>query len=361
MLAEIPAHPAPTPLAFRRNTGRRLRVNIISETGMLGLTSQGGHVGFVDCAALMARHPDLDVGINRDGRCDLVHSHTWGPWHWYMGHGSRRIHTAHVIPETARGTLPFGEVGAPVFRRYLRAVYDSADVVISVSPHTTEAIEALGTRSPVVTIANPLRLDRFFPSAVLRTRGRRRLGIRAGEPLVLGVGQVQPRKGIADFCATAERVPDATFVWVGGRPFGLATAGITELNRLMRRPPPNVRFIGMVDHDEMPALHNAADAMLFPSFQENCPYAPLEAAGCGVPVVFRDLPGYRSLYQQPVLSGSDPDSFAHQVRALLERREWHDRWSAASMALARSFSTEAYVDAVANVYDAVACELGTGG
>jgi len=33
--------------------------------------------------------------------------------------------------------------------------------------------------------------------------------------------------------------------------------------------------------EKMPLLYNAADMLLFPSYQENCPLVPIEAAAAG--------------------------------------------------------------------------------
>jgi 1,2-diacylglycerol-3-alpha-glucose alpha-1,2-galactosyltransferase len=223
-------------------------------------------------------------------------------------------------------------------------------VVVSVGPHETEALRALGVRSRIETVPNPIRADRFHPSPRLRAEGRRLLGLVDDRPVVLGVGQIQPRKGITSFAAVAARFPDVAFVWVGGRPFGLATAGRAALDRLVREAPPNLTFAGLHALERMPAVHNAADVFLFPSFQENGPYAPLEAAACGVPLVLRDLPDYRALYAEPFLAASDDDGFARHVVALLASPDARAAWSASALRLASAFTVEGYVDRMATLY-----------
>lgn len=347
----------PAALRFPRLAGRRLAVNVVSETQLYGLENQGGHTGFLDCVDLMRGHPDLDVRVNSRRRHDVVHSHSWGPAYFFWGRRmrGRRVFTAHVVPQTAIGTLPFADVGYPVVRGWMRAIFGYSDVVVSVAPKMTEQIRELGVRSRIETVPNPLRAERFFPSPELRAEGRRLLGITDDRPVVLGVGQIQPRKGIADFAAVAERIPHARFVWAGGRPFGVVSAGLAELDRLMRSPPPNLAFAGMFDLSLMPAVHNAADVMLFPSFQENCPYAPMEAASCGVPVVFRDIPEYHPLYALPWLRATDADGFARIVADLLASPDERARWSAIGIEQARRFEVPAYVDAIARIYDELAC------
>jgi 1,2-diacylglycerol-3-alpha-glucose alpha-1,2-galactosyltransferase len=334
---------------------RPLRINVVSETGALGLTQQGGHTGFVDCAEILATHPDLDVRVNHLGPCDVVHSHSWGPSYpfhaWRMA--GRRVFTAHVIPETAEGSLPFATALQPVIRGWLRWIFDWSDVIVSVGPAETAAIRALGVRTRIETVPNPIRRERFQPSIALRAAGRRMLGLLGDRRIVLGVGQIQPRKGIDSFAAVAERLPEIEFVWVGGRPFGRATAGRGETNRIMRDPPRNLSFAGMFPIEQMPALYNAADVFLFPSHQENCPYAPLEAAACGVPIVLRDLPEYRALYAEPMLYAADDDAMAVHVATLLTSRATRTRWSDAALRLANAFSVDGYRDRMAAIYGAL--------
>jgi 1,2-diacylglycerol-3-alpha-glucose alpha-1,2-galactosyltransferase len=348
----------PHPLAFRRLHGRKLRINVLSETALLGLEHQGGHTGFLDCVELMSRHPDLEIEVNGRGAADILHAHSWGPLYLWrgIGHARRRIFTSHVLPETAEGAMPFAKLGAPLIHRYLKLVYGYSDVVVAVGPRmATRLREQLGVRCQIRTIPNPLRSERFHADPALRAEGRKLLGITSDRPVVLGVGQLQPRKGIPDFVKVAWGTPEADFVWVGGRPFGMVSAGIAELRRLEANLPPNMRFAGMFALDRMPAIYNAADVFLFPSLQENCPYAPLEAAGCGLPIVLRDLPEYRALYRSAMLTARDPLGFTAVVNGLLRSKSQREHWSRASSRLARDFTPEAYIEATAALYDHVAC------
>lgn len=358
-LAALRPPDAPRALAFRRLHGRKLRVNVLSETSMLGLTHQGGHTGFLDCIELMSRHPDLEIEINSRKPADVLHAHSWGPLYLWRGLplARRRIFTAHVLPETARGTMPFAGFGAPLIRRYLKLVYDYSDVVIAVAPRMADALRAqLGADAQIRTIPNALRTDRFRPDPALRAEGRRLLGLSDDRPVVLGVGQLQPRKGLLDFAKVAWGTPEAQFLWVGGRPFGWVTAGLGEIHRLRKDPPPNLRFAGMFSLAQMPAIYNAADVFLFPSLQENCPYAPMEAAACGLPIVLRELPEYRALYTTgKYLSASDPLGFTAQVHGLLRSASERDQWGRAARRIAEAFKPETHVADLAALYDHVAC------
>lgn len=344
-------------LNFCRSHGRRLRVNITSETTFWGLEGQGGHTAFLDCVDLMRQHPDLEVHVNSNRPCDVLHSHSWGPAYYTRGLGyrRRRILTAHAIPESAEGSLPFMYAGTrAVIRRYLTGIYNYSSIVVAVSPRSAESILELGIRSPVEMIPNAVRTDRFFPSAEMGRKGRALLGLTGDRSVVLGVGQVQPRKGIKDFIAVARAFPSVDFVWVGGRPFGLVSAGLLELNHLMTEAPANLKFAGLHDLAQMPFIYNAADVLLFPSHQEICPYAPIEAAATGLPVVFRRLPGYAALYNADYCAADDTDGFIRAVGDLLSAPAQYRRAQEISRTLVATFGTESFVDTMVDLYDRVA-------
>jgi 1,2-diacylglycerol-3-alpha-glucose alpha-1,2-galactosyltransferase len=331
----------------------------MSESSRFGLTAQGEHTAFLDCVDLMGRHPDLEIHVNSREPCDLLHSHSWGPFYLSKGlaYKGRRVFTVHALPETAEGALPFmGPVTRSAVRAYLKAIYNFSDVVIAVAPATAQSLRELHVRTRIEIIPNALREDRFFPSRDLRHEGRALLGVADDRPLVLGVGQLQPRKGIADFAEVARNLPEADFIWVGGRPFGAISAGLLELRRLRAHPPENLRFAGPFELTEMPRVYNAADAMLFPSFQENCPYAPMEAASCGLPVVFRDLVEYRLLYPSEYLAASDAAGFSQLLREILESPLRRRLRSQASVRLAAHFGSAAFIESLARVYDRIGCE-----
>jgi 1,2-diacylglycerol-3-alpha-glucose alpha-1,2-galactosyltransferase len=249
-----------------------------------------------------------------------------------------------------------GPATRPIVRAYLTAIYNFSDVVIAVGPAMAECLRKLRVRSPIEVLPNALRSDRFFPSRDLRREGRALLGVADDRPLVLGVGQLQPRKGIADFVEVARSLQEAQFIWVGGRPFGIVSAGIRDIRRLMAHSPKNLRFAGSFELTRMPMIYNAADSLLFPSFQENCPYAPMEAASCGLPVIFRDLPEYRQLYLSEYLAARDVAGFTGLLREVLESPSYRKHHSQASLRLAGQFQPAQFIESLARVYDRIGCE-----
>ena len=61
---------------------------------------------------------------------------------------------------------------------------------------------------------------------------------------VVGVGQVQHRKGVHDFVKTARKLPNVQFIWAGGFSFGKID-GYKELRSDGKTH--QVRFLGIID------------------------------------------------------------------------------------------------------------------
>ncbi len=328
-----------------------MKVHVVSETEFV-MKGQGVHTAFVDAVELLREKRDIQVVVNNEGRGDVFHSHTYGPYYFWQGRGyrGRRVFTAHVIPDSIKGSLPYWRLWMPAVKWFLKKVYSYADVVVAISPMVEQAIRDTGAKTRIVNIGNPVPLARWKRTEENRRRGRALLGVSEDEFVVLGVGQVQHRKGVKTFFDVAEKTPEAKFVWAGGRPFGLLTDGVGELDHKIATAPANVHFAGMFELEDMPAVYAAADMLLFPSTQENCPLAPLEAAACGMPVIYRALPEYEQLYHYPYLKAADSAEFAELTKRLMQDMEFYAEGLKISEKLVGQFERNAIRAALVNLY-----------
>jgi 1,2-diacylglycerol-3-alpha-glucose alpha-1,2-galactosyltransferase len=295
-----------------------IRLHMVSETAWV-TQGQGVHTAYIELMELLAGDRDIILTVNEEGKGNIVHSHTYGPYYFWKSRNykGRRILTAHVIPDSSKGTIPFWKQLLPLTSLYLKLAYSFADVVIAISPTVEKAIKDLGVKSDIVRIYNPVLKENWVRTIENRKKGRELLGIKPHEKLILGVGQLQERKGVEDFIDMAAAMPNHKFVWVGGRPWGMFTEGIRRINNRIENAPSNIFFTGLKAVEDMPPMYAAADIFLFPSYQENCPLAPLEAAAAGLPVVFRDIPEYTSLYTSPYLKAADTNGFINITHRLL--------------------------------------------
>jgi 1,2-diacylglycerol-3-alpha-glucose alpha-1,2-galactosyltransferase len=302
-----------------------MKVHVISETPFI-MKATGVHTAFVDHIELLKEKDDIEVVINGEGTGDVFHSHTYGLYYIWKGwkYKGRRVFTAHIIPDSAKGTLPLWRIFMPLYAFGLKMVYSYADVCIAISPMVEKAIRDTGAKTRIVKIYNPIHVEKWKRSEERRKTGRKMLGLSDKDFVVLGVGQIEGRKGIEDFLDISDAVPEAKFVWAGGRPFGALTEGIIRINKRFKKVGENVVLSGEWDLEQMPYIYAAGDLMLFPSYQENCPLAPLEAAACGMPVIYRDIDEYKSLYENPYLKAGNTEEFISLTKKMMLNKEFYE-------------------------------------
>ncbi len=318
-----------------------MKVQVVYEMARL-MKANGVNTVFVQMVDLLRKKDDIEVLVNGQGRGDIFHSHTYGLLYFMRGLGykGRRVLTVHVIPDSAKGSIPGWQILMPVIRWYFKQVYSYADVCIALSPMVEMAIKDLKADTRIVKMYNPVPTEFWRNTAEKRKLGREKLGLKEGEFVVLGVGQLEGRKGVEDFLDIAAAIPEARFVWAGGRPFGALTEGLIRINNRIAEATPNVSFPGMFELDDMPLVYSAADIFIFPSYQENCPMAPLEAAACGLPVIFRDLPEYELLYEHPFLKAHTTPEFISMVKSLMSDNAYNQEAMAISHQLLQQFDED---------------------
>jgi 1,2-diacylglycerol-3-alpha-glucose alpha-1,2-galactosyltransferase len=296
-----------------------MKIHVISETPFV-MKATGVHTAFINHIELLKEKDDVQVVVNDEGTGDIFHGHTFGLYYIWKGlkYKGRRVFTAHVIPDSIKGSLPAWWLFMPFIKLGLKIVYSYADVCIAISPMVEKAIIDTGAKTRIVRIYNPIHIDTWKRTEEKRKKGRQKLGLAENDFVVIGVGQLEGRKGVDDFLDVAEAIPGVKFVWAGGRPFGGLTEGIKRIDDRFMRAGENVTNAGQIDLEDMPLIYAAADMMLFPSYQENCPLAPVEAAACGMPVIYRDIEEYRSLYENPYLKASNTEEFIELTKRMVD-------------------------------------------
>jgi glycosyltransferase involved in cell wall biosynthesis len=75
--------------------------------------------------------------------------------------------------------------------------------------------------------------------------------------------------------------------------------------------------LGPVAHEELPSLVAAASVFAFPSVKEGFGLAAMEALAAGVPLVARDLPVLREVFDGAARFAADPAGLADAMDAAL--------------------------------------------
>jgi 1,2-diacylglycerol-3-alpha-glucose alpha-1,2-galactosyltransferase len=278
----------------------------------------------------------IDIKLNTFDCGEVTHYHTIN-FRFYLHalmhrHKTVRVASVHFIPETMDGSIYLPWFARKVFYRYIIRFYKSMDHLVTVNPAFIEKLEALGIdRENIEYIPNFVSRDQFNKmSKGHKWDTKIRYGYSPDDFVVLGVGQIQTRKGIIDFIETAKKIPDIKFIWAGGFSFGKITDGYEILKEVVGNPPENVKFIGIVDRDEMNDVYNLADVLFLPSYNELFPMTILEAMSVQLPILLRSLPVYEDILFDFYLQANDNGHFSQLIRQLSNAPGFYDFWSSQS-------------------------------
>ncbi|HCJ4366158.1 TPA: glycosyltransferase, partial [Listeria innocua] len=196
---------------------------------------------------------EIDMKINSFEKSDITHYHTVD-FRFFLSTFFKkkrgvRVGYVHFLPETMEGSLKLPWIARVVFYKYLISFYKRMDEIVVVNPSFIPKLTAYDIpEEKIHYIPNFVSKKTFFPiSTAEKKLAREKYGIPADKFTVIGIGQVQHRKGVLDFIEVAKQLPHIQFVWAGGFSFGKITSGYEELKKIYDNPPANVKFIGIVD------------------------------------------------------------------------------------------------------------------
>jgi 1,2-diacylglycerol-3-alpha-glucose alpha-1,2-galactosyltransferase len=317
-----------------------LRVGVFSESSFT-IAGHGVHTAFLECKELLDRTGCVER-VNPwclEGS-DLLHIHSAGPiaLGLLLHHPGPRVVTAHLTNSSFIGSLAFAERYEGVIDRYLSYFYSQADLILAVSAVTVSYLHDIKVNRPLHILPNAIDCNRISRLQNNRTELRRKLGWTSERQVILGVGQVQPRKGIDEFVETARSLPCADFVWVGGFLFGPLSSEKSRLEAVISSAPANLIFTGRRPRRAVLEYCAAADIFLLPSHQETFGLAILEAAAAGLPIVLRDIIPYPSLFDDGYLPVKDND-YRNAVATLIGNPEMRRVYGERSRKVARRYDS----------------------
>lgn len=197
---------------------------------------------------------------------------------------------------------------------------------------------AAGWRITPTVIPNGVDAERFAAAAAKPARPQREAWLNRLGTYVLSVGGIEPRKGSADLIEAMAEVravrPELTLVIAGGETlFDYRTYREQVIRRATELAVEPI-VLGPVDHELLPSLMAAAEVFAFPSVKEGFGLAAMEALAAGTPVVMRDLPVLREVFQDVPAFASTSVGFARQILAATR----YPRAVEQGRSLARSYS-----------------------
>ncbi len=179
---------------------------------------------------------------------------------------------------------------AAFFRRAIRRAALHAGVLICVSEATSTRLQAsCEVRAPIVVAPHGVDHHRFAPSEPSPGADLAALagiGVPTDRPLVVFIGTLEPRKGVAALVAAfdvaAETHRDAVLVLSGQTGWGLAE---TERALAAARHADRIVRTGYLPDAAVPALLRRASLVVYPALEEGFGLPALEALACGAPLI----------------------------------------------------------------------------
>ena len=290
---------------------------------------------------------------------DLVHAHFWMSGLAAL-HGTRDLAAPVVQTYHALGTVKRRHQGpadtSPTCRIPLElAIGRLCRRIIATCRDEVDELAAMGLPRNRTTVV-PCGVDpaRFTPQGPAAERTER--------PRLLHIGRLVPRKGAATAITALARIPGAELLIAGGPPVGQLDSE-PEARRLRELAAATgvgdrLHLLGGVAPETMPALLRSADLVLCPPDYEPFGIVPLEAMGCGIPVVASAVGGYLDTIVDRVtgrlVPPGDPDALAAAAVELLADPQTRAAYgSAGRRRVAARFGWDSVAAATERVYHEV--------
>lgn len=282
--------------------------------------------------------------FNKVLNIDIAHFHTIDLKHYFfiplIKKKGMLVAYVHFLPETIEGSLELPGFIKTIFTKYIIDFYMKMNYLVTVNPYFIEKLVDYGIpRQKIFYIPNFVSKEKFYPYSKSKCQEEKeKMNISQDSFIVLGVGQVQTRKGVIDFVKVAQEFPGVQFIWAGGFSFGKITDGYKQLKKIIKNPPLNVKFTGIIPRKEMNSLYNIADVLFLPSYNELFPMTILEAMNCHLPLLLRDITLYEKILAGFYLKAASNQGFIEKLKKLLTDKIYYKQAQKKSEAGKRYYS-----------------------
>ncbi len=250
---------------------------------------------------------------------DLIHAHFSYPDGFGMIKLAKKWNIPLVI--SALGTIErkVAYEGSYTSRQIIEAM-NFADKILSVSEDLKLHIVNLGiNENKVIVVPNGVDTEKFKPRG--KENARDLLNLPQDKNIILFVGALRSIKGVDYLIEAAKKfVGTNTELYMVGRDDGLKKSLVKMAQE--RKIIDFIKFIGPVNHEDIPLWISASDILVLPSLSEGRPNVILEALACEVPVVATDVGGIPELMINGetgyLVPAKNPPELSEKINKLLE-------------------------------------------
>ncbi len=261
-----------------------------------------------------------DVHVEDEGDFDLAHVNTYGFQSLAFikkckRQGKKVIVHAHSTEEDFRNSFLFSNELSPLYKRWLKYVYNKADLLLTPTPYSKRLLTSYGVKPNIIDISNGIDTTKFQFSEEKRLAFRMNHGFNKQDKLIVSVGLFFRRKGIFDFVELAKKMPKYKFVWCGYLDPRLIQ---NDTKELLKTKLPNLHFVGYIG--DMVSAYSAADVFFMPSYEETEGIVVLEALSMKVPTVVRNIGVYHPWLKggENCYMGENNSDFENILKDILE-------------------------------------------
>ncbi len=334
----------------------KIRVNMVSESD-ISFQAHGVHTAYVEMASALEKRDDVQVIRGKFGEkvdCDVIHLQTIGNrvWSKLFQKGPKKVISAHIVPASFIGSLVGAKYWSFAAKWYMKWFYNKADKVLAVSGMVAKTLhdDLDVPTDKIETFYNTINMDTYKCTKKEREAARKKLGLSTNQKMVLGNGQVQPRKRLDVFVQMANDLPDVHFIWIGGITFKKLGADYANMQKLMSNLPKNMIITGVVDHSVVRDYYIAADIFCLPAEQENHPMCVLEAASAELPIILRDIHEYDDTFKHDAIRCVD-GQFTDAVKKLINDKGLYDKQVVATKKIAERFDSNNAAKRLVQIYN----------
>ena len=224
----------------------------------------------------------------------------------------------HSTKEDFRNSFRLWKVMKLWFYPNLMWFYKNADLIITPTEYSKRCIDAYNLGTEVIYVSNGISKEEYQYDEKKIEDFKKHFNIKENEKVVIGVGFPFNRKGIKDFFAVAEKMPDIRFIW-----FGALQRILTQPNvlRAIKHRPNNVEMPGYIDNSIIKGAYRYAKCLFFPSYEETEGIVVLEALASSCPALVRDIGVYSDWLKdgRDCYKGKDNDEFKKKIEYIISR------------------------------------------
>ncbi len=334
-----------------KKADKKLIVDMISESEFT-VQGHGVHTAYKEIADALRKRKDIDIEVNSKRPADIIHIQTMGLYSFrhLIRRGGKKVVSAHIVPDSFIGSIKGAKYWKPLGKMWLKFFYKKADLVLACSGMVADELINDMNVPKTKVLYNTIDMSKYRHSATEKKLARKKLGLKDNDFVVMGNGQVQPRKRLDILIKAAKKMPDVKFFWVGGIPFKNLGADYHAMQNMIKSAPDNLTVTGVIPLEAVKDYYVAADLFVLPAMQENHPMCVLEAAGAGLPIILRDIPQYDDTFKGDAVMAKTDDEFLDLIDLLRKDKKAYSKACLGAEKIAKRFDSSAGAERLVEFY-----------